>query len=85
MALCGDRGAGGASSRSQRAPAHCRARERCRFKRGCRAERLVVLSHGVVAPARQHDGKFGRGEKVSGERGGDFFFSPPPPPRRKEI
>ena len=85
MALCGDRGAGGASSRSQRAPAHCRARERCRFKRGCRAERLVVLSHGVVAPARQHDGKFGRGKKVSGERGGDFFFSPQPPPRRKEI
>ena len=63
MALCGDRGAGGASSRSQRAPAHSRARERCRFKRGCRAERLVVLSHGVVAPARQHDGKFGRGIK----------------------
>ena len=55
-ALCGDRGAGGASARSQRAPAHSRARERCRFKRGCRVERLVALSRGVVAPARQHDG-----------------------------
>ena len=62
VALCGDRGAGGASSRSQRAPAHCRARERCRFKRGCRAERLVVLR---LTCTRQHDGQV-RGVKVSG-------------------
>ena len=62
MALCGDRGAGGASARSQRAPARSRARERCRFKRGCRAERLVVLR---LTCARQHDGQV-RGVKVSG-------------------
>ena len=59
MALCGDRGAGGASSRSQRAPAHSRARER--FKRV--EPRGSSCSLALVAPARQHDGKFGRGIK----------------------
>ena len=62
MALCGDRGAGGASSRSQRAPAHSRARERCRFKRveprGSSCSRMAL-----VAPARQHDGKVRPGDK----------------------
>ena len=55
VALCGDRGAGGASSRSQRAPAHSRARERCRFKRV--EPRGSSCSLALVAPARQHDGK----------------------------
>jgi len=59
-----DRGAGGASSRSQRAPAHSRARERCRFKRGCRAERLVVLSQWRSWRRRANTtAKFGRGIK----------------------
>ena len=40
-------------ARSQRAPARSRARERCRFKRGCRAERLVVLSPHMRAPTRR--------------------------------
>jgi len=65
MALCGDRGAGGASARSQRAPARSRARERCRFKRGCRGQRLVVLSpHArcAGAPTRRPSS----GVKVSG-------------------
>ena len=66
MTLCGDSGAGGASSRSQRAPAHSRARERCRFKRGCRVERLVALSRGVVAPARQIDGSTASRELAEG-------------------
>ena len=61
MALCGDRGAGGASARSQRAPARSRARERV-------PDQAWVSSRGV---RREHEERSWRGANTTAKFQGD--------------
>ena len=61
MALCGDRGAGGASARSQRAPARSRARERV-------LDQAWVSSRGV---RREHEERSWRGANTTAKFQGD--------------